>query len=546
MPPPPSTPPRQPNQAGTSKASPVNKSSLFQSCFNYIGRPPAAQIQDQQRLCMEKKISVVDLDYFLGKYVPPPPGAIKEPTAKLSTLKWDGPLRPEVKEAKAVKAFNSWIAGSYDADNLEQSKSFEAGYKVVVTASGTDPDDKTKQRADLALYPSYAAPEEGEEPNWSAVEVFIECKPESTQDDPFDEDDKEKLFVPQSSGRRRRNLGQIMSYASTIFQSQHRKHQFSVVLFGEMARIIHWDRSGVVTTKKFNYRQEPIKLGRFFWRLCHMSAAQRGHDTTVKEIHTHTVEYELMIHRAEKPIIDEATGIELGKHARLLFAESLKNAKMYYKIKVPDVGGERSFLVGAPHFLSTELAGRGTRGYVAIDCSHPEGPFVYLKDAWRVDHEDIEPEGNVLKYLNDGEKIEGVPTLVCHGDIKDRMGDQVTDSHVVWKMNHPDREECPLKVHRHYRIVVKEVGLSMSCFRNAKELVFLIASCIKAHGRAWKKGVIHRDVSAGNVLICIKEEIVDGRLVQTRTGMLTDWELSKRRNAPDTARQPDRTGTWEF
>ncbi|RPD57730.1 hypothetical protein L227DRAFT_577714 [Lentinus tigrinus ALCF2SS1-6] len=439
-----------------------------------------------------------------------------------------------------VNTFKSWIQGTDKAD----SRSPEEGYQVVVTTGRADKTDKTEQRADLALYPTYAAPKGTEQPNWSAVEVFIECKPESTQDDPFD--DKADNFLP-SSERRRRNLGQIMSYASTIFQSQHRKHQFSVVLLENMARIVRWDRSGVVATEKFNYREEPSKLGRFFWRLCHMSAVQRGHDTTVEEIHTDTVEYELMMHRAEKPIVDKDTGIELGQHARLLFAESLKNAKMYYKIKVPDVGGERSFLVGAPHFLSTELAGRGTRGYVAIDCSVPEGPFVYLKDAWRVDHEGIEPEGNVLQYLND-EKVVGVPTLVCHGDIKDHMGDQVTDSQEVWKTVHPDREDCPLKVHRHYRIVVKEVGLSMSCFRNAEELVFLIASCIKAHGRAYEKGVIHRDVSAGNVLICIKEEIVDGRLVQKHTGMLTDWELSKRTNAnaPGTAHQPGRIGTWEF
>lgn len=53
--------------------------------------------------------------------------------------------------------------------------------------------------------------------------------------------------------------------------------------------------------------------------------------------------------------------------------------------------------------------------------------------------------------------------------------------------------------------------------------------------------MIHRDVSAGNVLIHIKEKIADGKLVRTRVGLLTDWELSKRTDAPRTARQPDRT-----
>ncbi len=49
-----------------------------------------------------------------------------------------------------------------------------------------------------------------------------------------------------------------------------------------------------------------------------------------------------------------------------------------------------------------------------------------------------------------------------------------------------------------------------------------------AHHDAYEKGVIHSDISAWNVLIMIKEEIVDGRLVQKRTGLLTDWSMSKR------------------
>ncbi len=62
-----------------------------------------------------------------------------------------------------------------------------------------------------------------------------------------------------------------------------------------------------------------------------------------------------------------------------------------------------------------------------------------------------------------------------------------------------------------------------------------------AHRDAYKTGVVHRDVSAGNAIICIKEQVVDGRLVQQRVGLLTDWELSKRTSAPDTPRQPNRT-----
>ena len=51
---------------------------------------------------------------------------------------------------------------------------------------------------------------------------------------------------------------------------------------------------------------------------------------------------------------------------------------------------------------------------------------------------------------------------------------------------------------------------------------------------------MHRDISAGNVLIHVRESVEDGKLVQDRVGLLTDWELSQRTNAPSIARQPDR------
>ena len=51
---------------------------------------------------------------------------------------------------------------------------------------------------------------------------------------------------------------------------------------------------------------------------------------------------------------------------------------------------------------------------------------------------------------------------------------------------------------------------------------------------------MHCDISAGNVLIHVRESVEDGKLVQERVGLLTDWELSQRTNAPGIARQPDR------
>ena len=163
------------------------------------------------------------------------------------------------------------------------------------------------------------------------------------------------------------------------------------------------------------------------------------------------------------------------EHARRLFKASLGSLSERWKLKVGDGPSARYFLTGDPHFIASGLAGRGTRGYVALDCDDLNGPFVFLKDCWRVVADRIKPEGETLEILNDPTTgdVDGIPTLVCHGDVED----QVTDSQNVWKEQHPGAK-CPLKTHRHYRVVVKEVGLPMSYFRNGRELVYLLARCI--------------------------------------------------------------------
>ncbi|KAL6306248.1 hypothetical protein BKA93DRAFT_712016, partial [Sparassis latifolia] len=55
---------------------------------------------------------------------------------------------------------------------------------------------------------------------------------------------------------------------------------FSVLITGNFARILHWDRCGALYTEKIDYRQNS-DFAQFLWRFSHMSKAQQGYDTTV-------------------------------------------------------------------------------------------------------------------------------------------------------------------------------------------------------------------------------------------------------------------------
>ncbi|EJF57404.1 hypothetical protein DICSQDRAFT_174046, partial [Dichomitus squalens LYAD-421 SS1] len=198
------------------------------------------------------------------------------------------------------------------------------------------------------------------------------------------------------------------------------------------------------------------------------------------------------------------------------------------------------FAVGAPYFQAPGVAGRFTRGYIALPVNDKgkiddEATFVFLKDAWRVDHPEIEQEGETLRFLNQ-RKVPFVPTLVCHGDLG-----QVTKSQEHWKELHPEVKKVPLKTHSLYRVVVKEVGLPLEAFVDSSfQLCQMLACCITAHAEAYKAGIIHRDISAGNILM------YKGKKGQW-LGLLNDWELSKKvDNESLEGRQPDRTGTWQY
>ncbi|KAI0739860.1 hypothetical protein C8Q80DRAFT_1200653 [Daedaleopsis nitida] len=283
------------------------------------------------------------------------------------------------------------------------------------------------------------------------------------------------------------------------------------------------------------------------------------------------------------------------KYVRAQFFDSINAGWPRYCLSIPDGKETRNFLVSKPSFRATGLIGRATRGYVALDCD--TGRFVWLKDAWRAHYLKVEQEGAVLKQLNNG-NVPFVPTLVCHGDVEE----QDTLTPAWWERQHAaaqptpskvdatpvdasarpqpsstssskrkrcveDDEEdvprpdglppsthtlgstCPLRRHRHYRLVVQEVALPLSEFQHGRQLVEVVRDCVIAHSKAFELGIMHRDISGGNILILPIVVKVQSGVFIVCTGVLADWEMSKpitTDDEPGGPRQPERTATWQF
>ncbi|KAI0739883.1 hypothetical protein C8Q80DRAFT_1111269 [Daedaleopsis nitida] len=176
-----------------------------------------------------------------------------------------------------------------------------------------------------------------------------------------------------------------------------------------------------------------------------------------------------------------------------MFRLSLQEGWPRYRLEVPDGDTVREYLVARPYFRAKGMTGRGTRGYVALECG--TGLFRWLKDAWRVDYESVELEGDTLQELNN-EGILFVPTLVCHGDIlkqKTKTPDYwlrknspppdltwrpLTASTSSFRTLPSAYDDCPLRMLAHYRVVVKEVCMPLSMFTNGQHLVTVIVDCL--------------------------------------------------------------------
>ncbi|CAL1715137.1 unnamed protein product [Somion occarium] len=331
----------------------------------------------------------------------------------------------------------------------------------------------------------------------------------------------DELNLPDTdTGRQTR--GQFAEYISEILARQHRQFTFAFYIYKNWARFFIVDRVASVTTPAFDYVKDPYTFLKFFYRLAQADASAQGYDPTVTLASSTSIsilkDHMSTDHGAIQPFIDDAMNDA--------FAHESTSIWPLYEVQVRDEESTNtsSFLIGKPRTPAASMFGRATKGYIAFDLVKHD--FVWLKDAWRLDSPHYHPEWEVYTKLKNAD-VHNTATMRCGGDV---YGLQLQRTLSQGSISH-----SRLKSRIHSRIVINEIGLPLETYDTSSDLIFIVLCAFDAHKEAWEKaGILHRDISNGNVLIFFR----DGEL----------WDLCKYASELQErkASHKNRSGTWQF
>ncbi|TBU56126.1 hypothetical protein BD310DRAFT_950359 [Dichomitus squalens] len=371
-------------------------------------------------------------------------------------------------------------------------------------------------------------------PSWTDQIVSVVFSPYFPGGDPFD---------------LTRVFNRISTIVDVLFAAQQRVFVFVLLVIGRSFRLIRWDRAGAIrisalddSTLGFDPSASRVLPGDVDFLRMDIAALEHSTDGD----------------HSERDLDSEVSGDHIVfRYARTLFRSSLATDWPRHKLRVPCGSSWRYYLVGKPTFRADGAIGRGTRGYVALDCETRR--FVWLKDAWRAAYMISCREGDVLEKLNDA-GVENVPTLVCHGDIDD----QVTVTADWWAREQPSSaapstsssQGSPTSSATLVESASSgtEVAFSLRNAQNGRQLTSIVLDTVQAHCQAAtnpKTLLLHRDISAGNILIYPRvRHGKDGtKHAIVWTGMLCDWELAKPvddQRAASNASRASQMGTYQF
>lgn len=161
---------------------------------------------------------------------------------------------------------------------------------------------------------------------WAWMTFPIVIKGTSPSAFHFDNQHPTNLLNESDGGREART--QHASCIAEILLRQHRTHVFSVYICRQHARLLRWDRTGILYTEPLNITGQPHLLLNFIYRVARLSRDDMGYDTSVTLATTQDIDHI----RTYRPQHDEL---------KRLATEMLRHESSFpiYKVSCPNFPG---------------------------------------------------------------------------------------------------------------------------------------------------------------------------------------------------------------
>ncbi|OBZ71047.1 hypothetical protein A0H81_09295 [Grifola frondosa] len=383
---------------------------------------------------------------------------------------------------------------------------------------------------------------------WFDVSLIFEVKGTEEQDPmreiPKDCEDGDPCV--KDSVRAVETVTHLAKNARNVMIAHHLVFVFAVGLYGKIARFFRFDHACAVVSKPFNYREHPELLRRFLWQF------------------VNPIKGELIV--GADPWISSPTNEELKWAEETLqrLKKSIRPHDVSHSrwVTVKHNGELKRFLMYRLITFNARLFSRSTTIWEALE--EGTGAVRPVKDAWRPMTCDLESAFyERLKRCNVPEdEYIGLPRLLGGGDLGQDEAERlypsgpnpwqatsvpassVSQVSSIWASSIGPQSSRAMKdphskspsnaqgltdssvrdtyqrtvswfitgdadwrrrERSHMRLVMDTLGKPLDEFESTRELIEAIRDAIKGHRLALKAGILHRDVSLGNVMIALDQ-----------------------------------------
>ncbi|KAI0350368.1 hypothetical protein OH77DRAFT_1573299 [Trametes cingulata] len=541
--------------------APISLSENSSQTFGFTNKDSAFRYPRLAEETLPRTIGPMPVEHFFQEFLPCAPEVLNE-------MPDPGGAFSGLSRAKKESDMYSVLISALNPDTSKDREERCPGFSFRKTCNHSDKTGGVigSTKPDIVCYAKRHLPELGsasasdptDYTDMGFAETFIEVKRSVGDDyftDPPSGTDRETWrfvlhkFPPGEVDNIPRDdalhdFGQSVAYAVAIFQRQHRLFCFSVIVAGSCARLLRWDRAGVIVTHAFDVTIEPRLLCEFFWRFGRASDSQRGYDVTPSVA---TPEQEARFKNAVANHVAKQLGIP-GLQAGLAihYQPNFVTALPLFSAGAKD----RVLLASRPITVPLSVFGRATRAYwvVELDSSDSKPPrdrVLVLKDTWRLIRQDGQPdecEGDVMSRLI-SQNISNIPPVEAHGDVPARSqaedeqagrGDEAVfqetlthrylDRKWVCGDRHALRRMIPKRVH--YRLLLGFAGFDLLHLSGTAELLTAAYDAFRAHGDAYRRAHrLHCDVTPANIILYYDDEDQAASRIP-RKGYLIDWDQS--------------------